>query len=56
MNASVTAARSSMERATAALDLVGRDPRLALAEADAAAVEALADGDPAAVCTAHRAA
>ncbi|MCE6998448.1 CHAT domain-containing tetratricopeptide repeat protein [Saccharothrix sp. S26] len=56
MSASVSAARSSMEHAAAALDLVGRDPRLALTEADAAAAEALAAGDPTALCTAHRAA
>jgi tetratricopeptide (TPR) repeat protein len=42
------------ERAAAALDLVGRDARLALAEADA--VVAQANGDVAAVSLAHRAA
>jgi hypothetical protein len=44
------------ERAAAALDLVGRDPRLALAAADAVVAAAAEDHDPGAVSTAHRAA
>jgi tetratricopeptide (TPR) repeat protein len=47
---------SPSDRAAGALDLVGRDPRLALDEADAAVTEALAGGDYAAASTAHRAA
>jgi tetratricopeptide (TPR) repeat protein len=47
---------ASAVRAAAALDLVGRDPRLALTEADAAVVEARGDHDVAAASLAHRAA
>ncbi|HEU5476188.1 MAG TPA: CHAT domain-containing protein [Actinophytocola sp.] len=46
----------AVERAAAALDLVGRDPRLALAEADAVAIAARVERDVAAMSTAHRAA
>lgn len=42
--------------ATRALDLVGSDPRLALEQAERAAVDARRDGDGAAASTAHRAA
>jgi tetratricopeptide (TPR) repeat protein len=43
-------------RAAAALELVGRDPRLALVEADAAVLAAAAERDVAAGSMAHRAA
>jgi tetratricopeptide (TPR) repeat protein len=46
----------AMRRAATALDLVGRDPRLALAEADAVVAAALVKRNAAAVSTAHRAA
>lgn len=49
-------ASPSAERAAAALDLVGRDPRLALTEADAALAAADAERDASAAATAHRAA
>ncbi|MFC4946121.1 CHAT domain-containing protein [Pseudonocardia sp. GCM10023141] len=48
--------RTPEERAAAALELVGRDPELALAEADAAVTEAAGAGDAASLGTAHRAA
>jgi tetratricopeptide (TPR) repeat protein len=47
---------TSAQRADAALDLVGRDPQLALAEAEAALEAAIAEHEPAAGSRAHRAA
>lgn len=51
-----TVSSPSFERAADALDLVGRDPRLALTEADAALAGADVEHNPAAAVIAHRAA